>query len=57
MYDLAEEVAKFEFNLPPVSKMHFVRYLSHKLNEALFIRDHYSVKHILKAFIVMGVDY
>lgn len=57
IYDIAEEINKFDFNIPPVSKARFIKYLSDKLNEALFIRDHYSVKFILKAFRTMKVDF
>ena len=54
---MAEEITNFQFNIPPVSRSRFIKYLSDKLNEALFIRDHYSVKFILKAFRIMKVDY
>lgn len=57
MADMADEIMKFEFNIPPVSKARFVKYLSDKLNEALFIRDHYSVKFILRAFRSMQVHF
>lgn len=32
MYDIAEEIANFEFNLSPVTKQRFIKYLSDKLN-------------------------
>ncbi len=57
MYDMAEEIMNFEFNIPPVSKARYIKYLSDKLNEALFIRDHYSVRYILKAFRILGVNF
>lgn len=56
MHDLAEQIGKFEFNLSPVTKSHYIKYLSDKLNEALVIRDHYSVKYILMALKVLQVD-
>lgn len=31
--------------------------MSDKLNEALFIRDHYSVRYILNAFKVLKINY
>jgi len=39
----------FPFEIPPRTRVNFVFYLNKKLNEALLIRDHYSVKYILKS--------
>ena len=57
MFDMAEEIAQFEFNLPPVSRQHYVKFLSDRLNEALFIRDHYAVKYIRKSLDRLEIDY
>jgi mannitol/fructose-specific phosphotransferase system IIA component (Ntr-type) len=57
MQDLAEQISQFQFNLSPVTKSRFIKYLSDKLNEALFIRDHYAVKYILMSLKSLKVDY
>jgi hypothetical protein len=44
-------------NVPPISRHRFITFLSDKLNEALFIRDHYSVREIRKSFDAIGVEY
>lgn len=56
IYELANEIENFEYNIPPVSKSRFTKYLADKLNEALFIRDHYSVKYLLMAFKCLKID-
>lgn len=43
--------------MSPVTIKHFIKYVSDKLNEALFIRDHYSVKYLIKSFKKLGIDY
>ena len=57
MYDLARRINEFPFNLPPSSIKRYIKYISDKLNEALFIRDHYAVRYILMAFNKLNVDY
>jgi hypothetical protein len=47
--DMAMELKNFPFEVPPISRTHFIKFLDGKFNEALFIRDHYSVKYLLKA--------
>lgn len=49
IYEKAMKLKNFPFEVPPVSRTHFIRYLYEKFNEALFIRDHYSVKYLFKA--------
>jgi hypothetical protein len=46
---MAAKIKKFPFEVPPRTRNNFVFYLNKKLNEALLIRDHYSVKYIIKS--------
>lgn len=55
--DLAHRISDFPFNLPPSSIKRYIKYISDKLNEALFIRDHYAVRYILMAFRRLNVDF
>ena len=48
---------EFELNIPPTTIFRFRNYISDKLNEALFIRDHYSVKYILMTFEELQINY
>lgn len=52
---MAMELKRFPFEIPPISRQHFIRYLCEKFNEALFIRDHYSVKYLFRALNELGV--
>ena len=45
---------KFPFEVPPITRQHFIKYLYEKFNEALFIRDHYSVKYLYTALKELG---
>lgn len=48
---MAVKLKKFPFEVPPISRARFIKFLYEKFNEALFIRDHYSVKYLLKALV------
>lgn len=56
IYDTAMKLKQFPFEVPPISRQHFIRYLYQKFNQALFIRDHYSVKYLFKALTELQVS-
>lgn len=57
IHDIGLEIAEFNFALPPTTLNRFKIYLTDKLNEALFIRDHYSVKYIINVFNKLRINY
>jgi hypothetical protein len=53
---MAIVLKKFPFEVPPASRSHFVKFLYAKFNDALFIRDHYSVKYLLLALQALDIQ-
>ena len=54
---MAVKIKKFPFEVPPRTRNNFVFFLNKKLNEALLIRDHYSVKYIIKSMKELEIPY